>query len=84
MTTVVVVTRSGKETRLDDKGDGNMRSLHLVVEDLPRGSRREVLVKYIKNILTDVGEFGLNILSVALGHRDSSLVTLPLFLRLNQ
>lgn len=58
-----------------------------MVDDLrlARGSKRNgVLVKDVKDILTDLGEFGLDALSVALGHRDLSLVALRLFLLLNR
>ncbi len=59
---------------------------HFVVEylRLARSSRGDkVLVENIKNILADLGELALNLLSVALDHGNLSLVTLGLLLLLD-
>ena len=59
---------------------------HFVVEylRLARSSRRdEVLVENIEDILADLGELALNLLSVALDHGNLSLVTLGLLLLLD-
>ena len=51
---------------------------------LARSSRGdEVLVENIENILADLGELALNLLSVALDHGNLSLVTLGLLLLLD-
>ena len=56
-------------------GDGS----HLVVEDLgfTSGSRRDqVLVQNAQDVFTDLGQLGLDLLSVTLDHGDLGVVTL--------
>jgi len=60
---------------------------HLVVEDLGLSrSRRgnEVLVKDVEDVLADLGQLALNLLPVALDHRDLDLIALRLLLLLDR
>lgn len=60
--------------------------VHFVVEDLGLarlGRRNKVLVEDFENILADLGELGLNLLSVFLDESDLGRVALRLLLLLN-
>lgn len=62
---------------------GNVLNSHLVVEHLAltRGGRGdEVLVKDVKDVLTDLSELSLDLLAVLLDHVDLGLVALRLLL----
>jgi hypothetical protein len=61
-------------------------NLHLVVEYFGftgSSGRNEVLVEDVEDIFTDLGEFGFDLLSVSLDHRNLCLVTLRLLLLLD-